>query len=306
MNILNLFTLIYGKLNNYGMAFWVLAPLRRTTRTIANYILPVFLHKKNEYSTNRKQGLIISFTSFPARINDVWKVVECLKRQTILPEKIILWLSREQFIKPSMIPDSILERVDDLFEIRMVDEDIRSHKKYYYVMKEFPEKDFITCDDDIYYDPRMVERLITGSYLYPGCIIANHSKEISFDNNGQIIPYKMWKNNELPYSDKNRFQIGIGGVFYPKNSLHKMVLNKDLFMALTPLGDDIWLNAMARLNGTKVIQSGKVFLNMPIINNSPSLCSINNGEENMNDIQINNLRTYFSKHNINDIYKINM
>ncbi len=245
----------------------------------------------------------MSFTSFPARINDVWKVVETLKRQTVLPEKIILWLSKNQFPEHTSIPDSLWKREDNLFKIRLVDGDIRSHKKYYYVMQEFPDKDFITCDDDIFYDPYMIERLLTASKLFPSCIIANNTSRIRFGDDGQILPYITWSDNNKPYADKDRFQIGVGGVFYPKDSLHSMVLRKDLFMTLTPTADDVWLNAMARLKGTKVIQSGKAVLNMEIENGSPSLCSFNNGPQNMNDVQIVNLQKYFFENNITDVYQ---
>ena len=75
---------------------------------------------KCSYTGTIENGVIISFTSFPARINDVWKVVESLKNQSILPAKIILWLSKEQFPDGSGIPASLKDREGDIFEIRIV------------------------------------------------------------------------------------------------------------------------------------------------------------------------------------------
>ena len=302
MNILEITTCFYGHLRNYGMPVWVLSPLRRIIRIIANRVLPKYLSREVIYASERRDGLIVSFTSFPARIEDVWKVVECLKRQTILPEKIILWLSKKQFPEHDMIPDSLWSRKDNLFEIRLVDDDIRSHKKYFYVMQEYPKKDFITCDDDIFYDPYMIERLIKTSEKYPGCIIANHTSHIRITDDNELLPYATWRDNEEPFASSDRLQIGVGGVLYPNGTLHEMVLRKDLFMQLAPMADDIWLNAMARLQGTKVVQSGKAFITLEITNNSPSLCSINNGIKNMNDIQTQNIRRYFLENGIKDVY----
>ena len=130
MNALSLFTKLYGVLRNYGMPFWVMTPLRRSVRSLANWYLPRYLAKPVEPSNLYDNSLIVSLTSFPGRINDVWQVIESLKRQTVKPSKIILWLSLEQFPSKNQIPKSLTKIEDDLFSIRLVDEDFRSHKKY--------------------------------------------------------------------------------------------------------------------------------------------------------------------------------
>ena len=45
MNALSLFTKLYGGLRNYGMPFWVMTPLRRSVRCLANWYLPRYLAK---------------------------------------------------------------------------------------------------------------------------------------------------------------------------------------------------------------------------------------------------------------------
>ena len=187
MNALNIFTKAYSKLNNYpGVPYWVLTPLRKLVRYGANRILPNYLKRKRVSQGEKGNGVILSLTSFPARINNVWQVVESLKNQSILPEKIILWLSKEQFPSKDTIPESLWKEEDVLFEIRIVKDDIRSHKKFYYVMQEFPGKVFITCDDDIYYHPDTLKYLIRGSQLFPGCIIANITRQIRFGEDGDL------------------------------------------------------------------------------------------------------------------------
>ena len=79
------------------------------------------------------------------------------------------------------------------------------------------------------------------------------------------------------------------------------MLNQDLLWQLSPLADDIWLNAMARLNETPVVQTANYHLTLPIGSDSPSLSSINNGE-NMNDKQICQIREYLKAHNMVDVY----
>lgn len=304
MNTLDLFTKTYGKLHNYGMPFWIMTPFRRIVRWLANIVLPRYLLYPIKEQVRVEKDLIVSLTSFPARIGDVWKVIECLKRQTILPEKIILWLSEEQFPQKKELPDSLLNQEDDLFEIRFVSDDIRSHKKYYYMFSDFPEKTFITCDDDIFYDIRMIERLVQTSKRFPNCIISNVVHKFSYDNNGDILPYRQWCSNINEYESENLIQVGIGGVLYPTHSLHQLANNKDVFMRIAPLADDIWLNAMARLNKTPIIKAFGNVLVLSIVNNSPALTNINNGTVSMNDKQLGQVREYLRNNGYADVYDL--
>lgn len=303
MNLLSFFTKTYSRLHYYpGVPFWVLTPFRKLVRFGANKLLPRYLAKPRKTTGEKESDLIVSFTSFPARINDVWLVVESLRNQSVLPEKIILWLSSKQFPNSADIPDILWKEVDDFFEIRMVDDDIRSHKKFYYVMQEFPNKTFVTCDDDIYYHPDTLRYLVEGSRKNPGSVIANAARYIQYDENGILLPYNDWKVAQKPFESENLIQIGVGGVLYPPNVLNELTLRKDLFLSLTPMADDIWLNCMARLNGTPVVKSAMRFLPLPIASDAPKLSSTNKGKDNYNDKQLIQLRAYFKEHGINDVY----
>lgn len=305
MNALSLFTKSYGLLRNYGMPFWIMTPLRRLVRSIANWYLPRFLAKPVAPSSLYDNDLIVSLTSFPGRINDVWKVIESLKRQTVKPGRIILWLSIQQFPSKSQIPQSLTKLEDELFSIRLVDEDFRSHKKYFYSIREFPDKTIITCDDDVYYDEDMIRRLVDTAKRYPNCIISNYASRIKHGNDGSLLPYLKWSSDIRPYNSDNLLQIGAGGVLYPPGCLHDLVLNSNVFMNVCPLADDIWLNSMARLKGTPVVKSMKTVQLLPVTNNAPSLSSVNNGNLNYNDKQIKQLRNYLISNDLEDVYSSN-
>lgn len=47
----------------------------------------------------RKSGeeIIVSLTTFPARISTVWITIETIFRQEVMPDRIVLWLAKEQF-----------------------------------------------------------------------------------------------------------------------------------------------------------------------------------------------------------------
>ena len=55
---------------------------------------------------HREETYIVSITSFPARINEIWITIETLLRQSFKPDKIILWLGEEQF-PDKQLPESL-------------------------------------------------------------------------------------------------------------------------------------------------------------------------------------------------------
>src|SRR5690554_3540856 len=99
--MIDLLTALYPKVpiskNNFlnKIRFYSLA--RFSTRHVANFLLPLyfklvnfFFPKMHVLNSKDEIGLIVSFTSFPARIDNVWLVVESILRQSVKPDKIIL------------------------------------------------------------------------------------------------------------------------------------------------------------------------------------------------------------------------
>lgn len=277
--------------NRDWMYYRALSPFRYIVRKVANKILPKTIRRCCSESAAIDE-IIVSLTSFPGRINEVWKVVCSIKNQTILPGKIVLWLSSQQFVSKKDLPDDLLRLEDNIFEIRMVDEDIRSHKKYYYVMQEYSDKIVITFDDDVWYHPKTIESLYKTYQKYPEAIISNYTSQLKYANN-KLLPYKEWKSITKPYEDFNLVQIGVGGVLYPPNIMSDLLFRDDVFMKIAPLADDLWLNAIARLNHVPVVHSSSRIIVLPIDIISPSLCDQNNGMG-MNDIQLNRIRDYLT------------
>lgn len=302
MNLLSCLTKTYSVLFDKPYLPMVMKVCREIVRITTEVHIQKYKNIRFVPWGRTAKNLYISFTSFPARINDVWKVVVSLKNQTIVPEKIILWLSKDQFPSKNSIPRDLWNQVGDLFEIQMVDGDIRSHKKYYYMLLQHPEKSFITCDDDVIYDSGMVERLLECAKNNQGCVIANQTWKIEWDNEGNAFGCGTWKSG-IPYEKTDLMQIGIGGVLYPPHCLHELVTKTEIFMSATPMADDIWLNCMARLNNTNVVQTKEFLLKLPIKNGSPNLCDENDGQ-NRNMLQLEKLRKYLRENNIKDVYQI--
>ena len=240
--------------------------------------------------------IIVSLTSFPARIDNVWQVVECMKRQTYKPAKILLWLSKEQFPTKESIPNSLYDREDDTFEIRMVDGDIRSHKKYYYVSKEFPDSLVLLIDDDIYYASDLLERTMMAHEENPHAVICNYGYLMTYQADGKLNPYRKWKHNYSNSTSSQLFFGSGGGTLFRPSELYCDLTNIEKARQLTPLADDIWLNAMVRLAGRPIVML-KNGLFLEINNKNNVRLATENCSLNKNDEQLNNIIDYFQKMN---------
>lgn len=291
MDVVDFFVDLYGVLKkNNVIVNRVLSPLRRLVRGVSNKILPTYLSQtNNRIGYEQVEEIIVSFTSFPARIGNVWQVVECMKRQTIRPSKIILWLSSQQFPNEDSIPQSLKDREDDIFVIRLVDGDIRSHKKYYYVSKEYSDSLVFLIDDDIYYPSYILEKSVEIYKNTPKSVICNYGCQIRFDSRGYHFPYSQWLDSD---SQEDVFFGSGGGTLFRPSDMYTDLTKKDLALKLAPNADDIWLNAMARIEGLKIVRISNRLI-LPIYNKEDvTLDSLNNGNS-QNDIQIKAVEDYY-------------
>lgn len=280
--------------------------LRLLTRIKANLLLPLWYHLTASCSSNRlapnfdeKQGprLIVSLTSFPARIPKLWLVIESLLRQSHQPDAIILWLSKDQFPGGlADLPHSLTRLQQRGLRIEFREGDIRSHKKYYYCQKEYPNDIMVTADDDIFYSPHILERLWKVHEQHPQAIATNHAHQMKFAIDGTLDSYNLWDFNSE--AEQHLFFIGAGTNLFPPHALHTDVCNIDAARTTCPQGDDIWLNAMAHLAGTPIVHTTqRGFTGLPVLNrDNTTLWSGNIGPSNGNDQQIKALRSYFTEH----------
>lgn len=270
--------------------------LRVLIRYSANLLLPLYysLTGNNEqYKINpnntRKKPLVVSLSSFPKRIDRVWLVIETMLRQTVKPDRIILWLSKLQFSNIDQLPNSLKRLQKRGVEIQLTDDDYRSHRKYFYAIQQMPDADIFTIDDDIFYPSFLIEETLNTAKTHPCSVICNYSHDIRHDSQGNLLPYKEWNINVT--HGHNLFFGSGGGTLFPPGSLHNDVTDITTAMLLCPTADDIWLNCMVRINNTHIYRTNLKQIVLPIINLNNETLS-NDNIEYANDKQIANIRKY--------------
>ncbi|MBQ0016226.1 MAG: hypothetical protein KBT04_04520, partial [Bacteroidales bacterium] len=292
MNVLNKMVAFYGLLHEYkGIPNILFTPLRRAVRFMAKTVLPKRLAKLYPYSPVVAEGVVVSLTSFPDRISNVWQVVACMKRQTVRPEKIFLWLSEDQF-PTKRLPDSLLDIEDEVFQVKWVKGDIRSHKKYFYVSQQFPDSWVVLVDDDIYYPTNLIERMLAAKGNRQHVLVCNFGYLMRYNSDGVVMPYSCWIDLYQNISNDDIFFGSGGGTMFKPSDMYNDLLDSNLFLSLTPNADDVWLNAMAQLGGIECIML-KNGIPLPVAQSSSVSLYSNNVGQCGNDKQIDAVRQHY-------------
>ncbi len=201
----------------------------------------------------RNPQIIISLTTFPARIGTVSLCIKSLLSQTMKPDKVILYLGDD--VKNDMIPADLKSLENYGLTIITGCCNIKPHKKYYYAMQKYPNDIVITTDDDIVYEDDLVERLMNAHMEYPSAVICGRANVITRDATGKIEPYLKWP-AIYSYKLKERFDLlptGVGGVLYPPHSISEMAFNIEDIEKHCLNADDVWLRYMGVKTGTPVV-----------------------------------------------------
>ncbi len=237
---------------------------------------------------------IASLTSFPARIPTIHIVIETILNQTVLPDKIVLYLADEQFPGRDL-PASLtnLAQDDSIFEIRWCPRDIRSFKKLIPALTEFPDDIIITLDDDILYPPNIIEHLVKKHRRYPKAVCGCRVLRVGAKNK-KVNKHRTWKiyRGIRPYylgmwPRLNNLAASGAGTLFPPHCLHPDILREDIFMELCPTTDEIWFWAMAVRNGTKTAPAASAYgLKLVSGSQEEALWQVNTKGEFLNDVSM--------------------
>lgn len=264
--------------NHILQKLYFYAVVNRVTNVLANIILPIYFkltgsnpkYSINNQESKRGKKIIVSLTSFPVRLPKLWMVVECIMRQTVKPDAIILYLTEAQITES--LPGTLTKLKDRGLQIVLCPDSIRSHTKYYYALKSYPNDIVITVDDDLFYRSDLIESLLDSHKKYPNAIVANWAKE--------IIPskprYAAWPDVRVSRCADNFLLLGVSGILYPGNCLYQDLFDVDLITSLSLTADDVWLSCMALLQHTPIYFTGYKYNHLSVsIKNNETLISGN-------------------------------
>ena len=235
--------------------------------------------------------LVISLTSYPKRYPTLHYTLRCLLNQSLRPDRTVLWIAHED---KDLLPEKVLDLREQGLEIRFCD-DLRSYKKILPILPEEPHSFIVTADDDIYYPPHWLDKLLTRSQEQPGRITAFLARKIALDGSGEPASYHQWAYilaGDRPPGELV-FPVGVGGVVYPPGAFHPSVGDFETARRLAPSADDVWLYWMWRMNGGLACVVGDRFYGACWPGSQDAALNNANLGENLNDEQIRKMASHF-------------
>ncbi len=215
--------------------------------------------EKTSIIRGKRKRVVVSLTSHPGRIDVVALCIRTLLKQSYSPWKILLWLSKDQFplLEQNLPPELLsLQAKNSRFEIRWVEDDLAPHKKYFYVMQEFPELPVITVDDDVYYDRTLVHKLMKSYQSFPDCVSCMRANLMQFKPDGSIMDYSGWIMDYRQMLNLPSYQLvptGVGGVLYPPHSVPQEAFNIEAIKRNCLYTDDLWIKVFTSHNGYRAV-----------------------------------------------------
>jgi len=236
--------------------------------------------------------IVVSLTSFPARIDLVWRAIESIFQQDTKPARVVLVLSVEEF-PDKQVPSSIATQCSRGLEILWTPENTRAYKKLLPTKQAFPEATIVTVDDDVIYEPWMLTRLIEASRLAPNTVVGHLGRVITGAPQ-RLEPYQTWPMADECSPRSRVLLTGVGGVLYPPKAIATPLLQDfATAKALCPLNDDLWFWACTRLANTMPICLNNLScMNFDDAEETQSLYSLN-GPGGMNDLQFKAVCDHF-------------
>ena len=218
-------------------------------------------------SVPREEKVIVSLTSYPARIPYVHLAIKSLMLQSYKPDRIILWLANEQF-PTKKLPKELTDLEKYGLEIIWM-HDIYGHKKYFYpVLNQKDDEVVITFDDDIIYSKNAIKRLMKTHKKFPSCVVCERGQV--YDKRFEENP-GLWRIISSVGVKKPTYSMNPspgGGCLIPKGAFYKDATDEDKIRALAYKNDDLWYMFMCAQNGTPMIKTRKYHRTFSVINGS--------------------------------------
>lgn len=300
---MNLFGRVVNAIKTGGLKEVIRKIFWKFVYLINGTIVKVKVRRQNpEYGlcpdNTRDYNVIVSLTTYPERFNTIELCLKSLVMQNSKPNRIIVYLGSDSSEAP--IPNQMKQYEKYGVEFRYDNNDnLKSHKKYFYAMQEFPNDVIVTADDDVIYPRDWLQSLLLSYENNRNCISARRVHLMVLNGEGELKKYNYWIDQYRKELGPSHSLIATGnsGVLYPPNSIDKRAFNVDAIKSYCFDADDIWLKCMALLAGTKYVWVPNNVVDLPAASkDGGSTLSQVNVYEQKNDLFLSKLMDIYNIH----------
>lgn len=240
----------HGSLRSRGRAFLRDYRERRATRRALRAVA-AFPAVAERAAHGLPCPLVVSLTSYPPRFPTLALTLRSLLDQSTRADRTVLWVTPEE---EAGLPADVLALREHGLEVAQAP-NLRSYKKLVPALAAHPGGMIVTADDDLYYPPDWLSRLVAAARAHPGAIVGLRCHMARTGAGGRLLPYGEWEYEtaatEAREAGERLFPTGGAGVLYPPGTLSPRTSDQEAFMRLCPSADDVWFFWMARLAGSE-------------------------------------------------------
>lgn len=227
--------------------------------------------------------LYVSIKSHPPRYRYLRPALLSLLAQDMRPDGVLLWIEQRHL---AALPAGVRALRSAGLNILPCDDGLRSYGKIVPALEQFRDAYLVTADDDHIYPRDWLSGLVGAAA--PDAIAYYRGHRMRFTPDGVPAPYRNWDwDIEVQLEGDVVVPTGVGGIIYPPRALDPRAIDRNLFQALAPTSDDLWLCWMARLQGSDFRKITPVSdpEALPTVNTA-SLSAINNEGPLANDTAV--------------------
>ena len=211
---------------------------------------PNLLHPKGD-----ETDIIVSLTTHGERFsNSAPFAIYSIFVQSVLPGRIVVSVDQDRWNDDNLPPLIKLLQKSGLEVLYC--RDVRSHTKLLPALAKYKNNPIITVDDDMFYEPMMIEELVNAYKLSDKKTVICRQGVFPIRKDGKYLPYMKWIESSVFGEKANLLKqqvspFGVSGVLYPPNVFDDEVFNEEVFLKQAPHTDDIWFWLMEVRNGIK-------------------------------------------------------
>ncbi|MFV8908120.1 glycosyltransferase [Serratia fonticola] len=243
----------------------------------------VSLHCNNNRGNSIEKFVSINVTTTQARLNLCSQTVWSLVHQSVLPAKIVLWVSSEKYLADDginsvpMWVDEINSIRDDILAIKWV-KNTGPYRKIIPALRCANDNDILVyADDDVVYGFNWLYKLLETFRDNQDKVVASRVRELKRNIFGHVKSYLY---STIVYKEKtlkNDYVItGVGGVVIKKSHIASIYIELEDFVRICPTTDDLWISKILELSSTAILACPQAMDEISEIQHVHGLTLINN------------------------------
>jgi hypothetical protein len=210
----------------------------------------------------RRNLLTVNLTTTYQRLKLCKITLVSLLMQTRLPDRIVVWVSKEPYLRDEGIAnDDLVNQLvkslpginSEIISVRWV-KNTGPYRKLIPMLREAaPEDIIVTADDDIFYGENWLKNLVEAYDATSNTLVAARVRKIKTNFYGVNKSYLYWKIITKPTTVYDDFVVTFGGgVALNRNMFREEDIFNEEYLRLAPTADDLWFSKLVRQNNTKV------------------------------------------------------